>query len=223
MNKYQRPVLPIFVGAARSQIHSGWLRLVPAAQIGAWIAPDNHTVFNLDTTNYAINASLELYFLSGSTWRQEIFHDSPELAFGALIQLGSLEREWNQGLSIGTNSGKSHPACRGTVEPGPAGGETILPLFSTRPTKEEIDGWINAYKVERKLNLPSRPSEPSGYTITCPLRGCNAILARPSALKTHLYFRFGIKPDVHVVASLRMFSLFGLFFHECEPHTAYDQ
>ncbi|KAG8690106.1 hypothetical protein FRC11_013776 [Ceratobasidium sp. 423] len=135
-------------------------------------------MFKIDGTNYAINGLLELYVHNETGWQREITHESPELAFGALLQLGSGEPELDQAPSTDCSR---ELACRGVVEP--VNGEGALPHFSSRPTREEIDDWVNAYKLTRKSRSTRGRNGSSRQSITCPLWGCKAVLARPSALK----------------------------------------
>ncbi|CAE6364826.1 unnamed protein product [Rhizoctonia solani] len=180
-----------------------------------------HVNFELDMTNYAIDASLELYMHSETGWCREVTHNSPELAFGALLQLGSLEQ--GPGSSTCGNIKRTKPTCHGVVEPGTpmllAGSGVVLPSISNRPTKDEIDDWINKLKVIRKSRTLN--TGPSSQAITCPLPGCGVVLTRPSALKNHLYFRFEIKP-FKCVACLAQFStnanLTRHIPNSCRPH-----
>jgi hypothetical protein len=161
----------------------------------------SHINFKLDMENYSINTSLELYTVHEQGSLKHITHDSPELAFGAVLELGYLGRsdiihgigtyvpdgensllEQRSSDSLGVNSIRPTSAYHGAIEAEAQMPQiSILPNTGNPPTIEEIDDYINTLKLIRKsravhTGLPSQ-------VIVCPLPRCGTVLARPCALK----------------------------------------
>ncbi|CAE6471055.1 unnamed protein product [Rhizoctonia solani] len=65
------------------------------------------------------------------------------------------------------------------------------PLLNYESTKEDIDRWVD----DRLMRQGAKYSRSGGVTI-CPVPTCGKLSQRPSALKTHLYFHFGIRRSV---------------------------
>ncbi|CEL63445.1 hypothetical protein RSOLAG1IB_10768 [Rhizoctonia solani AG-1 IB] len=193
------------------------LRRILTGPMDTQITP-SHMNFKLDMENYLINTSLELYTVHEQGRLKHITHDSPELAFGAVLELGYLEQRSSD--SLGVNSIRPTSAYHGAIEAEAQMPQiSILPNTGNPPTIEEIDDYINTLKLIRKsravhTGLPSQ-------VIVCPLPRCGTVLARPCALKNHLYFHFRIKPHECAACSIRFPTKANLTRHiaiSCRSH-----